>query len=113
MKRALLIGGYVVFFAVCVILFFFMTFPNERLERFIEGQAADLLGADKVTVDDASLAGIGGVEIGSLRAELPPLQIPGAVPGVFTTGPPRLLVVEDFEVSLGLSGAIAAASGGP
>jgi type II secretion system protein N len=73
-RRALTLAGYPVFYSLALLVFADLTFPNDKLARFIESEfnSRQLLGSGvRLEVQKASPYWLSGVELQGVRLERP------------------------------------------
>ncbi|MBN1612277.1 MAG: type II secretion system protein GspN [Polyangiaceae bacterium] len=73
-RRALSLAGYPAFYSVALLVFADLTFPNDKLARFIESEfnSRQLLGSGvRLEVEKASPYWLSGVELQGVRLERP------------------------------------------
>lgn len=73
-RRALSLAGYPAFYSVALLIFADLTFPNDKLARFIEAEfnSRQVLGSGvRLDVESASPYWLSGVELQGVRLERP------------------------------------------
>jgi type II secretion system protein N len=106
--KVLIVGGYVLFFLVALVICIRLTFPTNQVKEYLRGQMAERLGATSVQLEDVSLVGLipGGVSLENLELTLPPVKVKTTNRNEFIDSAPRTLSVEELTVDGSAFGAM-------
>ena len=106
--------GYLAFFLVCTVFFWYLTFPTDDAKRSLEVIASSKTGGT-MQIGGLSLAGIGGFELTGLQLNLDALEEPN--PGDDDEAPAkkgkdRIFIGDKLALSFGVFDAIGVATSG-